>query len=88
MALKYGFFDSVDGDRKYSASDIGEYFSEADIERRFCDTRVRYAGKGNHDTEHESKCHLGLGVYKLQISPQHGGLSADYHGGRSGISSN
>lgn len=26
MALKYGFFDSVDGDRKYSASDIGEYF--------------------------------------------------------------
>lgn len=26
MSLKYGFFDSVDGDRKYSASDIGEYF--------------------------------------------------------------
>ena len=26
MALKFGFFDSVDGDRKYSASDIGEYF--------------------------------------------------------------
>lgn len=26
MSLKFGFFDSVDGDRKYSASDIGEYF--------------------------------------------------------------
>lgn len=26
MSLKYGFFDSVGGDRKYSANDIGEYF--------------------------------------------------------------
>ena len=26
MSLKFGFFDSVDGDRKYGASDIGEYF--------------------------------------------------------------
>lgn len=25
MAIKYGFFDSVDGDRKYSAEDIGRY---------------------------------------------------------------
>lgn len=25
MAIKYGFFDSVDGDRKYTAEDIGRY---------------------------------------------------------------
>ena len=25
MSIKYGFFDSVDGDRKYSAEDIGRY---------------------------------------------------------------
>lgn len=26
MAIKYGFFNSVDGDRKYDADDIGNYF--------------------------------------------------------------
>lgn len=26
MAVKYGFFDSVNGDRKYSADDISNYF--------------------------------------------------------------
>lgn len=64
MAIKYGFFNSVDGDRKYSAEDIGRYLHGL-------------VSSGVYADEADSLQVLANGG--MQIAVQSGRAMLDYH---------